>query len=107
MKNLGNLMKQAQEMQEKMAKFQEELESLEIDGQAGGGLVRLTLGGKGALKGVRIDPSLLKPEEAEVVEDLILAAFNDAKSKLDEKVQSETQAMMGGLPLPPGMKLPF
>ena len=107
MKNLGNLMKQAQEMQEKMAKFQEELESVAVDGQAGGGLVSVTLSGKGALKNVKIDQGLLKPEEAEVVEDLIIAAFNDAKTKLDQKVQEETQSMMGGLPLPPGMKLPF
>ena len=107
MKNLGNLMKQAQEMQERFAKMQEELEHISVEGSAGGGLVKIELGGKGALRGVKIDPSLLKPDEAEVVEDLLVAAHNDAKTRLETRVQEETEKMMGGLQLPPGMKLPF
>ena len=107
MKDLGNLMKQAKEMQERMAKFQEELGALEIEGQAGAGLVKVTLTGKMDMRRVKIDPSLLKPEDAEMAEDLVAAAYNDARRKVEERVQGETQSMMGGLQLPPGMKLPF
>ena len=107
MKNLGQLMKQAQEMQTKMAEMQEKLEALEISGSAGAGMVTVTLNGKGVLRGVKIDPSLAKPDEIEILEDLIVAAHNDAKSNLEQKVQQETADMMGGLQLPPGFKLPF
>ena len=107
MKNLGNLMKQAQEMQAKMGEFQENLSSLEVSGSSGGGLIKVTLNGKGEMRSINIDPSLLKPDEAEILEDLVTAAHNDAKSKLEEKVQEKTSDMMGGLQLPPGMKLPF
>ena len=107
MKNLGQLMKQAQEMQTKMAEMQEKLETLEISGSAAAGMVTVVLNGKGAMRSVKIDPSLVKPEEAEILEDLITAAHNDAKSRLEEKVQEETSSMMGGLQLPPGFKLPF
>lgn len=107
MKNLGQLMKQAQEMQEKMGAFQESLAELEVSGGSGGGLVTLTLNGKGEMRGIKIDPSLIDPGEAEILEDLITAAHNDAKAKLEQMVQEKTSEMMGGLQLPPGMKLPF
>jgi DNA-binding YbaB/EbfC family protein len=107
MKNLGQLMKQAQEMQDKMAEMQESLGQIEIEGVAGAGLVKLTLNGKGEMRRLRIDPTLANPDEAEILEDLIVAAHNDAKGRLEARVQDETQKLMGGLPLPPGMKLPF
>jgi hypothetical protein len=107
MKNLGQLMKQAQAMQTKMAEMQEKLETIEISGSAGAGMVTVTLNGKGAIRGVKIDPSLAKADEIEILEDLISAAHNDARVRLDQKVQEETAAMMGGLQLPPGFKLPF
>ena len=105
MKNLGQLMKQAQEMQDKMAEMQESLGQMEIAGVAG--LVMVTLNGKGEMRRLRIDPTLANPDEAEILEDLIVAAHNDAKGKIEARVQEETQKLMGGLPLPPGMKLPF
>lgn len=105
MKSLGGLMKQAQEIQARMAEMQEKLEALEVEGQSGAGLVRVTLGGKGALKRVHIDPSLLKPEEAEILEDLIVAAHADAKARLEERLAEEMKAVTGGLPLPPGFSL--
>ena len=107
MKNLSQLMKQAQEMQAKMGEFQEHLSSLEVSGNSGGGLVTVNLNGKGEMRSVNIDHSLLKPGEAEILEDLVTAAHNDAKSKLEEKIQEKTSDMMGGLQLPAGMKLPF
>ena len=107
MKNLGQLMKQAQEMQEKMAEMQESLVAIEIEGVAGAGLVTVVLNGKGEMRRLKVDPSLVKPEDAEILEDLIVAAHNDAKSKIEMRVQEETQKLMGGLPLPSGMKFPF
>lgn len=107
MKDLGKLMKQAQELQEKMGKLQEDIGRIEIEGISGGGMVRVTLTGKGELKGIKLDPSLLKPDDAEMIEDLIVAAHNDAKRKTEERVQQETQSVLGGLPLPPGFKLPI
>ena len=107
MKTLGQLMKQAQEMQEKMAEMQESLAAIEVEGSAGAGLVKVTLNGKGEMRRLRIDPTLANPDEAEVLEDLVVAAHNDAKGKIEARVQEETQKLMGGLPLPPGMKLPF
>ena len=105
MKDLMGMMKQVRDMQARMQKVQEELEALEIAGSSGGGLVAVTLTGKGDLKRVRIDPSLLKPEEVEIVEDLIVAAMQDAKGKVEAVVQERMQSVTGGLPLPPGMKL--
>ena len=105
MKDLMGMMKQVGEMQARMQKMQEELGALQIEGQAGAGLVRITLSGKGDVKKVHIDPSLMKPEEAEILEDLLLAAAQDAKGKLDAQLQARMQAMTGGLPLPPGLKL--
>jgi DNA-binding YbaB/EbfC family protein len=107
MKNLAGLMKQAQQMQQKMADMQAKLEAAEIEGVSGAGLVRLTLTGKGALKGVKIDPKLADPAETEMLEDLILAAHADAKVKLDELTESEMKNATGGMNLPAGLKLPF
>jgi len=105
MKDLMCMMKQVGEMQARVQQMQDELAALEINGQSGGGLVMVTLTGKGDLKKVRIDPSLVKPGEAEILEDLIVAAMADAKSKLDAKLQAKMQEVTGGLPLPPGLKL--
>jgi len=105
MKDLMGVMKQVGEMQARMQQMQEELGALEIEGQAGAGLVKVTLSGKGEMKRVRIDPSLMKPDEAEILEDLVVAAAQDAKAKLDAQLQAKMQEMTGGLPLPPGLKL--
>ena len=107
MKNLGQMMKQAQQMQEKLAQMQEKLGELRVEGQSAGGMVKVTLTGKGHMCALKIDPSLVDPAEAEVMEDLILAAANDAKAKLEVQVAEEMQKLTGGLQLPPGMQLPF
>ncbi len=107
MKNLASMMKQAQEMQAKMAELQARLEASEVTGASGGGLVQVTATGKGMMRRLRIDPSLLKPEDVGVLEDLVVAAANDAKTKAEAMMQEETQKLLGGLQLPPGMKLPF
>jgi DNA-binding YbaB/EbfC family protein len=107
MKNLAGLMKQAQQMQQKMADMQAKLDAAEIEGVAGAGLVRVTLSGKGVLKTIKIDPKIADPAETEMLEDLIVAAHADAKSKLDEMTESEMKNATGGLNLPAGMKLPF
>jgi DNA-binding YbaB/EbfC family protein len=107
MKNLSEMMKQAQAMQQRMAEMQESLAALEVDGTSGGGLVTITLSGKGDLRRVKIDPSLVDPAEAEVLEDLIVAAHNDAKAKLEMRLQEEMQKITGGMPLPPGFKFPL
>jgi len=103
--DITGMMKQVQEMQAKMQKMQADLGTLEISGQSGGGMVTVTLNGKGDMRRVKIDPSLMKPEEAEIVEDLIIAATQDAKSKVDAAAQAKMKDMTGGLPLPPGLKL--
>jgi hypothetical protein len=107
MKNLGQMMKQAQEMQEKMAELQERLGHIEVTGQSGGGMVTVTLNGKSEMRRVELDPSLDPKSDGEMLEDLIVAAHNDAKAKLETRLQEETSKLMGGLQLPPGMKLPF
>ena len=107
MKNLGQMMKQAQEMQAKMAELQERLAETEVTGAAAGGMVQVTMNGKGAVRAVRIDPSLIDPAEAQVLEDLIVAAANDAKTKVEQEVAQEMQKLTGGLNLPPGFSLPF
>ena len=101
------MLKQAKELQAKMAGMQEELADLEITGVSGGGMVKVTLNGKGEARKLSIDPALINGEEAGVLEDLILAAFNDAKGKIEQMVQEKMSDLTGGLPLPPGMKLPF
>jgi len=90
-----------------MEAMQEEVAALEVSGSAGGGLVSVTMNGKSEMKGVKIDPSLMKPEEAEIVEDLIVAACNDARGKAEALLAEKMREMTGGLQLPPGMKLPF
>lgn len=105
MRDLMGMMKQAQQLQERMQQMQADLAAMEVAGSSGGGLVSVTLTGKGDLKRVKIDPSLMKPDEAEIVEDLIVAATADAKSKVEAEMQSRMQELTGGLPLPPGMKL--
>jgi len=107
MKNLGQLMKQAQQVQTRMAEMQEKLAATEVEGAAGGGLVHATVTGKGELKRLKIEPSLVDPKEVEVLEDLIVAAVNDARGKIDALAAEEMKKVTGGLPLPPGMKLPF
>ena len=107
MRNLGQLMKQAQQMQSKMAELQAQLETIEMTGMAGGGMVQVTLNGKGDLKKLKIDKSVLNPDDAEVVEDLIVAAFNDARQKVNAHSETEMHKLTGGLSLPGGMKLPF
>jgi DNA-binding YbaB/EbfC family protein len=107
MKNIGNLMKQAQQMQAKMAEMQEKMAEAEMSGAAGGGMVSVTMNGKFDLKAIKIDPSLLDPAEVEMLEDLIVAAFNDAKAKVEAATQEEMSKLTGGLSLPPGFKMPF
>ena len=100
-------MQQAQRMQENLQKAQEELGSVEVQGQSGGGMVKVTVNGKQEIKAVKIDPSLVDPAEVEVLEDLIVAAANDARTKIEAQVAEQMQALTGGLNLPPGFKLPF
>lgn len=105
MKDIMGMMKQVGQMQARLKEMQDELAKAEIEGQSGGGLVHLTVDGKGDVKRVRIDPSLMKPDEVEILEDLIVAAAADARSKVDNAMQSKMAEITGGLPLPPGMKL--
>ena len=107
MKNLSQMMKQAQQMQTRMAEMQAELAEREIEGAAGGGMVKVVLNGKGEARRVSIDKAMIDPEEGEVLEDLIVAAINDARAKVDQQLQDEMKKMTGGLPLPEGFKLPF
>jgi DNA-binding YbaB/EbfC family protein len=99
------LMKQAAELKSKMEAMQAELDHIEVDGTAGGGMVTVRLSAKGELKGLQIDPSLMKPDEKEVVEDLLVAAHADARRKAEALMQDKMKALTGGLPLPPGFKL--
>ncbi|MBY0501127.1 MAG: YbaB/EbfC family nucleoid-associated protein [Alphaproteobacteria bacterium] len=105
--NIGDMMKQAQKMQAKMAEVQEKLTTLEVEGSAGGGIVKATADGEGTIKGITIDSSLLDPQEVEVLEDLLIAAIHDAQMKAKEKAAEEMGKVTGGLKLPGGMKLPF
>lgn len=105
MKDLMGMMKQVKDMQARMQKMQSELEETEVTGQSGAGLVKITLNGKGDVRRISIDPSLMKPDETEILEDLILAAAQDAKAKVDAAMQEKMAAVTGGLPIPPGMKL--
>lgn len=105
--NLQKMMQQAQQMQAKMADMQAKLEAEEADGQAGGGLVKLRMNGKHMLLNISIDESLMKADEKDVLEDLIIAAYNDARAKLDDAASTQMKQMTSGLNLPPGFKLPF
>lgn len=107
MRDLMGMMKQAKELQSKMQEMQERIADLEVTGTAGAGLVEVTLSGKGTMKALKIDPSLIKPDDAEILEDLLLAAHNDARGKLETRTAEMAQEATGGLQLPPGMKLPF
>lgn len=107
MKDIMGLMKKAQEMQSRMQEMQAEIENMLVEGRSGGGLVEVTLTAKGMMKGVNIDPSLLKADEKEIVEDLILAAHEEARKKGERLVEEKMKSLTAGLPLPPGMKLPF
>ena len=105
MKNFAEMMKQAQQLQGRMAEMQAELERTLVEGRSGGGMVTVILSGKGDMTSVKIDPSLLKPEETEILEDLIVAAHNEAKAKVEEAMKEKMKSLTGGLPLPPGLKL--
>ncbi len=105
MKDLMGMMKQVGQMQARLKEMQDDLAKSEIEGQSGGGLVHLTVDGRGEVKRVRIDPSLMKPDEVEILEDLIVAAAADARAKVDNVMQTKMAEITGGLPLPPGMKL--
>ena len=107
MKDIMGMMKAASEMKGKMEAMQAELAELVVEGRSGGGLVTVALSGKGDMKGIKIDPSLANPAETEVLEDLILAAFTDAKAKSEAEMQRRMAEVTAGLPIPPGMKLPF
>lgn len=107
MKDIGEIMKQAAAMQARMKDAQEKLAALEVEGRSGGGMVTIVLNGKGYVAGVAIDRALMNPAEGEVLEDLVAAALNDARAKMDARAAEEMKAMTAGLALPPGMKLPF
>ncbi|MBK1623127.1 YbaB/EbfC family nucleoid-associated protein [Afifella marina] len=107
MRDLMGMMKQAKELQGKMQELQEEVAAMEVAGASGGGLVSVVVDGKGMLKSVKIDPSLMKEDETEILEDLIVAAVADARGKADQVTQEKMSELTSGLPLPPGMKLPF
>ncbi len=105
MKDIMGLMKQAQGLQQKMTDAQAELETIEVDGSAGGGLVTVVSTAKGEVKSVAIDPSLMVPDEREILEDLLVAALNDGRGRAERVVQERMAEVTRGLPLPPGMKL--
>lgn len=107
MKDIGGLMRTMQQMQSKVADAQKAMERLEAEGQAGAGMVKIVVAGNGALKSVSIDPSLLVPDDVEILEDLIKAAAEDARRRIDTQRQSMEKDLMGGIPLPPGFKMPF
>ena len=107
MNNMSQIMKQAKEMQDKMAEIQRKIESQEIEGSSGGGVIKVIINGKNEVKSVKIDESLINKEELEVLEDLLVAALNDANQKLKENAASQMGSLSDGMGLPPGMKLPF
>ncbi len=107
MKNIGQMLKQAQTMQSRISELQESLDNVEVEGSAGGGLVRVVLSGKGSVQRLSIDPSLMNGDEVEILEDLIVAAFNDGRAKAEQLVQEKMAEITGGLKLPPGLELPL
>jgi nucleoid-associated protein EbfC len=106
MRNIGQMMKQAQQLQEKMGAMQEKMNVMEIDGAAGSGMVTVVINGKGDLKSIKLNPSVVDPADVEMLEDLILTAFSDARAKADKIMAAEMHNATGGMSLP-GMKLPF
>ena len=107
MNNFNNMIKQAQDLQKKMAEAQEKVETLEAEGISGGGIVKITINGKNNVTSVKIDETAIDKNEKEILEDLIVAAFNDARDKIQRKIADEMSSLTGGIKLPPGMKLPF
>jgi DNA-binding YbaB/EbfC family protein len=107
MKNLAGLMKQASQMQSKMQEMQARLESMELTGESGAGLVKVTMNGKSEMRRIEIDPNIIDPADAEMLQDLIMAAHRDARSKIEAVAADEMRKATGGLELPAGMKLPF
>ena len=107
MNNFNNMIKQAQDLQKKMAEAQEKVETLEAEGISGGGIVKITINGKNNVISVNIDETAIDKNEKEILEDLIVAAFNDARDKIQRKIADEMSSLTGGIKLPPGMKLPF
>jgi DNA-binding YbaB/EbfC family protein len=107
MQNIQDIMRMAQNVQQQLADAQNKLDEIEVEGAAGGGMVKVRASAKGRIIGVSVDPSLLNPNDKEMLEDLIAAAFNDARAKADTVSNQEMQKMTAGLPLPPGFKLPF
>ena len=107
MNNFNNMIKQAQDLQKKMAEAQEKVETLEAEGISGGGIVKITINGKNNVTSVNIDETSIDKNEKEILEDLIVAAFNDARDKIQRKIADEMSSLTGGIKLPPGMKLPF
>ncbi len=107
MNNFNNMIKQAQDLQKKMAEAQEKVETLEAEGISGGGIVKITINGKNNVTSVNIDDTAIDKNEKEILEDLIVAAFNDARDKIQRKIADEMSSLTGGIKLPPGMKLPF
>lgn len=104
--DMQQIMQQAQEMQQKMQSLQDQLAEVEVHGQAGGGMVKVTMTCKGSLENIDIDPSVIDPDDKEMLEDLVKAAINDAKGKIDQTIADETQKMMQGMGMPAGMELP-
>jgi DNA-binding YbaB/EbfC family protein len=107
MKNLGDMMRKAQEVQQRLADMQGNLATVEISGQAGGGMVQVLMSGKGEARRVTLDPKVVDPSDVAMLEDLLVAAFNDAHGKVTQHVEGESQKIMGGISMPPGFKLPF
>ena len=107
MNNFNNMIKQAQDLQKKMAEAQEKVETLEAEGISGGGIVKITINGKNNVTSVNIDETAIDKNEKEILEDLIVAAFNDARDKIQRKIADEMSSLTGGIKRPPGMKLPF
>ena len=107
MRDIMGMMGKVKEMQAKMEQMQAEIAALEVQGTSGGGLVTVTLDGKGHMKGLKVDPSLFKEDDVEILEDLIVAAHKDAKDKAEALAAEKTKALTAGLPIPPGFKMPF
>jgi len=105
--NIGNLMKQAQQLQANMQRAQAEIATIEVTGEAGGGMAKVTMSGKHEVRRVVLDPSIVSADDKEMLEDLIAAAINDAVQKVERTTQEKMSSLMGGMNLPPGMKLPF
>ena len=107
MNNMSQIMKQAKAMQDKMTEMQKKIEEQEVEGSSGGGVIKVLVNGKNEIKSLKIDPTLINAEEVEVLEDLLIAAINDANKKVSENMTQQLGSLSGGMGLPPGIKLPF